>query len=295
VISFSHEGVVWVLTLDEPETQALSGLISAGGPLAPAAGPLAPAVAAAVAAGAAYIVTIDKLGGNHGVEINGVIGVPGIIVTPRAGGLYAQLVQAGRMAVSGKTIIDFVIGASGHIAPLGGALGFSAVGGVLGQVVGGTPLGWALAGALGLVVNKLLPPPDPNQHGGVHADRTSVGDWERFMLAQLGNGNQVSLLSWQGLFSAQGGGGGDVYANRPQVGSWETWDLIDNHDGSISFKSNNGHYLTALNGGGGGSYCRADRTAIGTWERFIIENQPNGRVALKTHDKGTYLSVQPGK
>jgi hypothetical protein len=37
-------------------------------------------------------------------------------------------------------------------------------------------------------------------------------------MAQIPPGNQVALLSWQGLFSAQGGGGADVYANRVEVG-----------------------------------------------------------------------------
>lgn len=297
MVAFSHTGIVWVATLDEFETQALPGVVASGGELAALAGPQAAIVYAAILAAIPYILTIDKIGGNHGVEINGVAGANGVIVTPHGSGLYAQLLQAGRLAVTGKTIIDFLISASGNIAPLGNALGFSVVGGVLGQVLQGTPLGWAIFAALGLgIVNKLLPEPDPNQHGGIHADRTQVGEWERFMLGQLGNGNQVSLLSWQGSFSAQNGGGGDVYANRPQVGPWETWNLIDNHDGSVSFQSNDGHhYLTALNGGGGGSFCLANRTTIGTWERFLIENQPQGHIALMTHDKRTYLSVQPGK
>lgn len=76
-----------------------------------------------------------------------------------------------------------------------------------------------------------------------------VGDRERFIMAQIPPGNQIALLSWQGLFSAQDGGGGDVYANRVQVGPWETWNVIDNHDGTLSFQTTNGHLLTATNGG----------------------------------------------
>jgi hypothetical protein len=63
----------------------------------------------------------------------------------------------------------------------------------------------------------------------------------------------------------------------------------------VSFKSTDGHYLTALNGGGDGSYCSVNATAIGPNEKFHMEYLPNGRVALKTMVKGTYVSVQSGK
>jgi hypothetical protein len=86
------------------------------------------------------------------------------------------------------------------------------------------------------------------------------------------------------------GGGNDVYANRPQVGDWETWTVVDNNDGTVSFKSFNGNYLSAEQGGGVALY--ANRTTIGNWEKFYLVNLPDGRVALKTHDKGKFVSVQ---
>ncbi len=103
-----------------------------------------------------------------------------------------------------------------------------------------------------------------------------------------------ALLSWQGLFSAQNGGGGEVYANRVQVGPWETWTLINNADGTVSLQSTDGHFLSALNGGGG-SYCTVTPTVIGNSERFLMQTLPDGHIALRTHDRNTYLSVQPGK
>jgi hypothetical protein len=45
-------------------------------------GPLAPAVTAGISIGVPYITTVDKWGGNQGVDINGVIGTVGIIVMP---------------------------------------------------------------------------------------------------------------------------------------------------------------------------------------------------------------------
>ena len=54
-------------------------------------------------------------------------------------GLYAELTEAATVAVNRQTIIEFVIKASGEILPLGSALGFSAVGATLLQVVEGSP------------------------------------------------------------------------------------------------------------------------------------------------------------
>jgi hypothetical protein len=80
-----------------------------------------------------------------------------------------------------------------------------------------------------------------------------------------------------------------VYANRPQVGQWETWTLVSNNDGTVSFQSFNGNYLSAQMGGG--TACYANRTAIGDWEKFYLVYLPNGKVALKTHDTGQFVSV----
>ena len=109
-------------------------------------------------------------------------------------------------------------------------------------------------------------------------------------MGSIGDGSKISLLAWQGFFSAQMGGGHGVYANRPQVGPWETWTLIDNHDGTISLQTNDGHFFCAEEGGG--RECQADRTAIGNWEKFYLVNLSDGRVAFKTHDKGQFVSVQ---
>jgi hypothetical protein len=288
---FDHTGPVWWIGLNNDQTHALEGVLTVGGGLlASLTGPLWPVIGAALVSSVGYIEAINKLGGSNGVDINGVIGVEGLVVTPRVGKLYAELIQAARMVVSGRTIVDFLVIASGFVPALGATLGLPVVAGVLTAVEAGTPLGWALAGALGLAVNLLEAAPDPNAHGHIWANRDTAAQWESFILAQVGAGNKVSLLSWQGLFSAQSGGGNDVYANRPQVGDWETWTLIDNNDGTVSFKSFNGNYLSAQLGGGTGVYV--NRTTIGTWEKFYMVNLPDGRIALKTHDLGKFVSVQ---
>jgi hypothetical protein len=122
----------------------------------------------------------------------------------------------------------------------------------------------------------------------VHADRTAAGPWETFLISH--EGSTVHLLSHVGLFSADNGGGGAVYANRPFAGDWERWALEEHLDGTVSFRSFNGHYLVAKDGGG--SFCLADRTAVGPWEKFRREYLPKGKVALRTSG-GHYVSVQP--
>ncbi|MGA8089327.1 MAG: hypothetical protein WCA10_18790 [Terracidiphilus sp.] len=288
---FKHTGPVWWIGLNNDQTHALETVLATtGNALSTLAGTMWPVVAAALNGSIGYIELVNKLGGNNGVDINGVAGFEGLIVTPRVGKFYDELIQAARLVISGRTIVDFVIIASGSVPALGATLGIPVVASVLTALESGTPLGWALAGALGLAVDLLGSAPDPNEHGHIWANRDTAGPWESFIMAQVGDGSKVSLLSWQGLFSAQMGGGNDVYANRPQVGDWETWTIIDNNDGTVSFKSFNGNYLSAEQGGGVALY--ANRTAIGDWEKFYLINLPDGKVALKTHDKSKFVSVQ---
>lgn len=302
---FSLTGPVWVVGLDHQQADTLdTALTTLAGVITTVAGASSPAppvaaivatIAGAVKGAGEIIQLMDKIGGNQGVDIQGVLGVAGVIVTPHASGMFGMLVQGAREGVAVATIMDYVLRAASEVPALATGLGLGAAAQVFSKVASGTPLGWALAAAAGAIINLVLPTPDPNEHGGIHADRTSVGDWERFIMAHIPPGNQIAILSWQGLFSAQRGGGADVYANRPKISDWETWNIIDNHDGTVSLQSSNGHYLTATNGGGNGSYCMADRTAIGTWERFYIQNVAGGHIAIKTHDQATYLSVQSGK
>jgi hypothetical protein len=100
------------------------------------------------------------------------------------------------------------------------------------------------------------------------------------------------MASWRGFFCAENGGGGPVHANRGLIGPWETCTLIRNPNGTVSLRSENGHYLVAENGGGDGSVCNWNRTAIGEWEQFWMEFQPDGSFALKTFSRQTFVSVQ---
>jgi hypothetical protein len=287
---------VWWLSLNNEQTHKLSTtLTGAGGSLAAigAGSPLS-AIGVAILAAAPYIEAMNSLGGNNGVEITGVFGTAGVIVTPRVGKLPNEIVKAARLAVQGRTILDFAIVAAASIPPLAGVLNISAVAEAVNLLHGPAPIGWVVSAAAGWIIDSVFSHA-PATPGGVRADRDQPKEWETFTLAQIGadeKGQRVALLSWRGFFSAQDNGGQDVYANRSAVDRWELWTLISNSDGTVSLQSNDAsHYLSAEDGGG--SVCQAKGTQIGPWEKFILEFLPDGHVALKTHDKAKYVSVQP--
>lgn len=108
--------------------------------------------------------------------------------------------------------------------------------------------------------------------GVVNANRTQIGIWEVFTLAELGNGN-VALQTHDGHFlTAEGSGGQAVVADRTQLGPWETFGRQDLGGGKVAFKANNGQYVCAE--GGGGKNLVADRNAASTWETFEIVTNP---------------------
>lgn len=288
---FKMFGPVWTLILSDEQTDRLQATIAGSGAIFAAAGLAGAIIAATIAASIAYVRFVNVLGGNNGVEITGVVGTEGIIVTPRGGALFETFVDAARIGVGVATVIEWVIVAAAKSPAFAGSMQLTALGTIFQFFTSGHPLGIALAAGIGLAWQALTGEPDPNEHGAVAADTTEALPWESFVMADLGNTGQVSLLSHMGLFSADNGGGAGVYANRPKLGDWERWTLVKNDDGSVSFRSIGGHYLVAESGGG--SVLNANRTSIGEWEKFWIYFLPGGRIALKTYVTGHFVSVKP--
>ena len=287
---FRIKGAVWVLTCNNQQTIALQGhLTTLKDVLEVIAGPLATPVAETIKMSNGYIQFMNELGGNNGVEIQGVVGLPGLMVTPRMGKLGDEFLNAARLAVTGRVLTEFLANAAAKSPVLATTFQLGGIASVIQTILSGTPLGWALAAAVGIIPDLLLPEPDPNEHGAVHANRDAVGAWEAFTFGDLGDG-RISVLSWLGHLSAEGGGGAGVYANRPQVLEWETWTQLPNGDGTVSFRTHNGHFLCAEMGGG--RECQADRRKIGEWEKFRVEPQPNGLWAIRASN-GQFVSVQP--
>ena len=68
---------------------------------------------------------------------------------------------------------------------------------------------------------------------------------------------------------AESAGSQPFLANRRYLGSWETYDLVNNSDGTISLRSHaNNRYVTAE--AGGRRPLIANRTATGPWEKFRL-------------------------
>jgi hypothetical protein len=69
--------------------------------------------------------------------------------------------------------------------------------------------------------------------------------------------------------TADNAGASPLIANRTAIGTWETFQLIRNSNGTVSLLAlANTMYVTAENAGA--SPLIANRTAIGTWEQFDL-------------------------
>ncbi|MFB7493585.1 xylosidase [Streptomyces sp. NPDC056161] len=102
------------------------------------------------------------------------------------------------------------------------------------------------------------------------ADRTAVGEWEKFDVLDAGGGNIALRAHANGKYvTAENAGAAPLIANRTAIGSYETFQLITNPSGTVSLRARiNGRYVTAENGGA--DPLIADRTGIGGWEQFDI-------------------------
>ncbi len=87
--------------------------------------------------------------------------------------------------------------------------------------------------------------------------------------------------------SADGGGGGDLLANRVDLLPWETFEMIDLGNNKAALKSVNGKFVCA--DGGAGLIIKANRDRIAQWETFTIVPAGTG-FAFKNY-LGNYLSV----
>ncbi len=96
---------------------------------------------------------------------------------------------------------------------------------------------------------------------------------------------------------AEGGGGDVLNANRPAVGSWETFTLLDLNGGSlesgdlVNIRSVNGYYMVAE--GGGDDVVNCNRTEPLSWETFRIQKASGGgTTAGGTIGSGDAISLQ---
>jgi hypothetical protein len=124
--------------------------------------------------------------------------------------------------------------------------------------------------------------------GGLHndvvplnTDRTVIGPWEKFTIEPLDQAaGTFALKAVNGCYlsAIHGGGMGGrnnascpVHTDATKIGEWEKLSLVQHEDGSFSFCTHRGFYLTAVGGGGmvdNGQPVATNRTVAQSWETF---------------------------
>lgn len=123
--------------------------------------------------------------------------------------------------------------------------------------------------------------------------RNSYG-WDAFGARFLESGtrahSKVALRAASGHYVvAEGGGDGDMNANRTQVGPWETFALVPLGGDAVALQSVNGSYVSAEFGGGG--RMTADRSARLEWETFTRVASGGQSMSLRTAN-GHYVVAE---
>ena len=112
-------------------------------------------------------------------------------------------------------------------------------------------------------------------------DKTSAIVIEKVEKADFNNSNTYirSIANGQ-VVCAENGGSETIVANRSSCGgAWETFQIVNNNDGTVSLRSvSNGKYVCAVIDEKNQLLPRSG--SIGTWEKFIIEKISNGEYAL---------------
>lgn len=92
----------------------------------------------------------------------------------------------------------------------------------------------------------------------------------------------------ENIVSADNAGNDPLVANRPSVQDWELFQLIDNGDQTVSFRSKiNNKYVTADVDQGGKLIARGDTVQL--WEKFKIVPQTDGSVGLLALANNKYV------
>ena len=123
-------------------------------------------------------------------------------------------------------------------------------------------------------------------------DKTSAIVIEKVEKADFNNSNAyiTSIANGQ-VVCAENGGSEAIVANRSSCGgAWETFQIVNNNDGTGSLKSiANGKYVCAVIDENNQLLPRSE--SVGTWEKFIIEKISDGEYALYSLANGKYVQA----
>ena len=123
-------------------------------------------------------------------------------------------------------------------------------------------------------------------------DKTSAIVIEKVEKADFNNSNAyiTSIANGQ-VVCAENGGSETIVANRSSCGgAWETFQIVNNNDGTVSLRSvSNGKYVCAVIDENNQLLPRSER--VGIWEKFIIEKISDGEYALYSLANGKYVQA----
>jgi hypothetical protein len=92
------------------------------------------------------------------------------------------------------------------------------------------------------------------------------------------------------IVTAENAGASALIANRVVVDVWETFDVIDNADGSVSLHSHaDSKYVDAANST---TSLIADSTTIGPNEEFDLVYNPDGSISFHAHSDGDIVTAE---
>ncbi|MEK3865880.1 cellulase family glycosylhydrolase [Paenibacillus sp. FSL H7-0716] len=131
---------------------------------------------------------------------------------------------------------------------------------------------------------------------GSYNDKASSLKIEKASLANLAAGKYCfTSIANNKVVTADNSGKNPLVANRDSFsGAWETFTLVNNSDGTVSFRSAaNNQYLTAVVDED--SQLLARSTTIGTWERFYIESISGGQNGIYAAANGKYIKSDQNK
>ncbi len=141
--------------------------------------------------------------------------------------------------------------------------------------------------------------------GKVLANQSHIKDWETFQLIGVG-ANQVALRTHNGKYVCAEGGGRELVANRPTIGPWETFTLVElEKAGQIALQSFNypDHFIRHRNRLGEISVVGTDldrkdasfRILPGLGEQPYPSLQKEYVSLQSVNYPGSYLRVQEGR
>jgi hypothetical protein len=93
------------------------------------------------------------------------------------------------------------------------------------------------------------------------------------------------------IVSAESAGAQPLTANRNSVDAWETFDLIDNADGSVSLRAHaNNNYVSAPNGGA--SPLIADSPTLSPAAEFDLIYNSDGSLSFRAHSNSRIVTAE---